>query len=411
VFELRASGAVILSVMPFLRHASLLYLLLIAFCSASARFWMTKEQAHLLVSEFERLEASRSTNRVGGKDRRSSAPFISGDGFRLHCAPNICDETGCGMDPAKLTNGSCIFLTAEKMPVFLANILPRIPSGVTYALVAHNNDQSCPDQQEDFAHEYKDAKEYERMRVLSFGALKRERETGRLLALHAQNLWWVGYKENPNKRPEFLHCLPIGIENRYNSIGKYVGQIYINAIRRNLIDSLPPPQGGAFHANSSTRMLVAFQSVQYSPDRGKALAALNVLQNTSNTPFFDTLQSKVSHSAWLDLVSKYRFVLTPFGNGLDTHRAMEVMLMGSIPVMRRSSISSCYDDSDNIWMAGNVTVARGSLPVVIVDSWTDLTRDRLEREWKRIEATPKSSWDLSRLFLHHWTSRIDSTVP
>lgn len=62
--------------------------------------------------------------------------------------------------------------------------------------------------------------------------------------------------------------------------------------------------------------------------------------------------------------------------------------MGGIPVMRRSGISSCYDDTDND-MNGK---SRGSLPVVILDSWKELTADRLELEWKRITQFPKTHW-------------------
>ena len=76
--------------------------------------------------------------------------------------------------------------------------------------------------------------------------------------------------------------------------------------------------------------------------------------------------------------------------------------MGGIPVMRRSSISSCYDDSDNTF--NNTT--RGSLPVVILDSWKDLTAERLEIEWKRIVSLPKNAWDWKRVFIYHWFERI-----
>ena len=70
---------------------------------------------------------------------------------------------------------------------------------------------------------------------------------------------------------------------------------------------------------------------------------------------------------------------------------------------RRSSISSCYDDSDNQYK--NTT--RGSLPVVILESWHNLTQERLELEWKRLIAIPKNHWDWKRLYINHWIDRID----
>lgn len=84
------------------------------------------------------------------------------------------------------------------------------------------------------------------------------------------------------------------------------------------------------------------------------------------------------------------------------YRLTEILLMGGIPVMKRSSISSCYDDSDNT-VNGNT---RGSLPVVILNSWQDLTLERLENEWKRIISIPMENWDWRRLLIHQWFDRI-----
>ena len=83
--------------------------------------------------------------------------------------------------------------------------------------------------------------------------------------------------------------------------------------------------------------------------------------------------------------------------------------MGGIPVMRRSSISSCYDDSDNYLNKKNL-VKRGSLPVVIVDKWEDVTKERLEKEWERISKVPITQWDWKRLFINHWIERILNSI-
>eukprot|EP01033_Poteriospumella_lacustris_P000062 gene62-40_t len=77
-------------------------------------------------------------------------------------------------------------------------------------------------------------------------------------------------------------------------------------------------------------------------------------------------------------------------------------MMGGVPVMRRSTISSCYDDSDNNFM----NTKRGSLPIVVVDKWEDVTAERLEKEWQRIKQIPPSHWDYRRVFVYHWLERI-----
>jgi hypothetical protein len=84
--------------------------------------------------------------------------------------------------------------------------------------------------------------------------------------------------------------------------------------------------------------------------------------------------------------------------------------MGGIPVMRRSTISSCYDDSDNdyynTYNKDSKHSARGSLPVVILDSWADLNKETLDKEWDRISKIPNEYWDWKRLYLKHWLERI-----
>ena len=77
--------------------------------------------------------------------------------------------------------------------------------------------------------------------------------------------------------------------------------------------------------------------------------------------------------------------------------------MGGIPVVRKSTITSCYDDSDNQVNEAN---PRGSLPIVIVNRYEDLNRSFLESEWTRISNFPSSHWDWKRLHMSHWVERI-----
>ena len=118
----------------------------------------------------------------------------------------------------------------------------------------------------------------------------------------------------------------------------------------------------------------------------------------------------LDHQQWLDGILEHKFVLAPFGHGLDTHRFSEILLLGGIPVMRRSSISSCYDDSDNdMGPPGGTKGPRGSLPVVILDSWDELTQERLEKEWEEnFKNAHQKQWDHRRLLLPHWLDRIDN---
>jgi hypothetical protein len=173
----------------------------------------------------------------------------------------------------------------------------------------------------------------------------------------------------------------------------------------------------------------------------------------------------ITPSDFYNAISKHRFTMCPWGNGLDTHRIYEggsllglpatlyyphltyhltfiflaltsyfvlclslapavlrwaglaVLAMGGIPVLKRSSINSCIDDSDNnisvtvvspVDGSAHITsVQRGSIPVVIVRSWTEVTSALLEARWA--EFTQEGAgrrWDYSRLTMQHWAQRI-----
>jgi len=79
---------------------------------------------------------------------------------------------------------------------------------------------------------------------------------------------------------------------------------------------------------------------------------------------YDKLKNK-SCITWLD--KQYRedfwkslndnaFVICPIGNGLDTYRAWETLILGRIPIIEASEFNKIYDD----------------LPVAIIDNWDDL---------------------------------------
>ena len=85
--------------------------------------------------------------------------------------------------------------------------------------------------------------------------------------------------------------------------------------------------------------------------------------------------------------AKFAFTLSPFGNGLDCHRTWEALLLGTIPIVMRSSLDPLFED----------------LPVVIVDQWSEVTAQRLANELDRIAVT---RFNFSRLELAYWVAKI-----
>lgn len=91
-------------------------------------------------------------------------------------------------------------------------------------------------------------------------------------------------------------------------------------------------------------------------------------------------------TTWTNM-TKYKFVLSPPGVGLDCHRTWEALVLGCIPIIRSSPIDSVYKD----------------LPVWIVKDWS---------EANNLENCPicpvGSNFDHEKLNLEYWISLINN---
>jgi hypothetical protein len=164
--------------------------------------WLPSEAGQWAIDQFEAREANRS-HHPRGTDRRPSTPFVSGDAFRALCQ-HLCDESNrCRFTPEEVKDGECIFIKSDFFEYFARDLTPRIKG--KYIIVSHNGDQSTPDGQDD-------APRIGMPKFVVSDILEREYRAGRLIAHHGQNLWWKNYTTANKTRPEWAHCLPIGIE-------------------------------------------------------------------------------------------------------------------------------------------------------------------------------------------------------
>jgi len=124
----------------------LLLISLLSLVLVPAYDWLSVEAAQYIIDQFEARELNRSAP-VRGVDRRSSSPFISGDGFRAAC-PHICDDSNrCRFSPESVENGDCIFVKSDFFEFFARDVTSRIKG--KYVIVTHNGDLSTPDGQDD----------------------------------------------------------------------------------------------------------------------------------------------------------------------------------------------------------------------------------------------------------------------
>jgi len=91
-------------------------------------------------------------------------------------------------------------------------------------------------------------------------------------------------------------------------------------------------------------------------------------------------------------MGRSKFVLSRAGNAWDCYRTYEAIHMGAIPIVKRQRpISDVCED----------------LPVLMVDVWNEISRERLEREWE-IRNMRTNLRDLRTLTLGYWRERIQA---
>jgi|SRR5579862_8452414 len=101
----------------------------------------------------------------------------------------------------------------------------------------------------------------------------------------------------------------------------------------------------------------------------------------------ETFHGFKSFDSYLQDLSESLFVASPRGNGLDTHRTWESLLMGCYPIVPSSTLNPLYED----------------LPVVIINSWEEVTNEFLrECEQKLKEKT----WSRDKLYAPYWFAKV-----
>jgi hypothetical protein len=82
------------------------------------------------------------------------------------------------------------------------------------------------------------------------------------------------------------------------------------------------------------------------------------------------------------------FVISPEGAGMDCHRTWEALLLGCIPVVKRSLFTKIFEN----------------LPVAILNDWSDFNPTNMLSLFNQFHA---KKFDFSSLFLTHWVNLID----
>ena len=60
---------------------------------------------------------------------------------------------------------------------------------------------------------------------------------------------------------------------------------------------------------------------------------------------------------------KYKWIISPHGNGLECHRTYEAIALGCIPVVKSSTLDIMYKD----------------MPIIILNDWNEISLELLKK--------------------------------
>lgn len=272
--------------------------------------------------------------KVFGFDENGTFPYVSGASLLLS-SDFIYDVTLNNIKVDRIKDGNVIFLKTDYMEDFFNNIYPKMRSKII--LITQNSDNSTD---------------------IAFSKYLND---DKLIAWLGQNPGFVHPKHIP---------IPIGLENpNYGPHKiKYIRTLNINSLikwekRKYLIYINFSPDTNPIRKNLENKLFKKFNNI--------------------------LISKKVDYFTYLKHIENSKFVLCPRGNGLDTHRFYESILMGAIPIVENSTLFPIYLKSTTL----------------VVPSFENLTLNMLENPQNYIN---DMSFSRKILLMSTWSNMIDS---
>ena len=98
-------------------------------------------------------------------------------------------------------------------------------------------------------------------------------------------------------------------------------------------------------------------------------------------------KAAVSFEKYLAEMAQSKFTLSPRGEGPDCYRTWESLLVGSIPIVKKSALNVLYE----------------GLPVLLIDEWEEISEEFLAIKYKEITS---KKYDLCKLYVEYWLAQI-----
>lgn len=269
-------------------------------------------------------------------DSTGTLPFISGSNL-VFIADYVYDNK-ITTKTDELKNGDIIFVKIDYIDYFFSWIYPKIK--IKFILITHNGDYSTNIKHKKYLNQNK------------------------ILA-------WFG--QNPGFKHEKHIALPIGIENTFYFPDKI-------KFLRNVRQLIP----------WKDRKYLLYLNYDPSTNSKKRNDLANMFKSFENVLI---ITQKVNYSTYMTHIGNSKYVLCPRGNGLDTHRVYETILMESIPVIEHSILDDFYLNKSTS---------------LIVNKYSDLNIEMLNNYQKYIK---NINFSKDILYMEYWLNQIKKFKP
>jgi hypothetical protein len=256
----------------------------------------------------------------------------------------------------KMFNGMSIYVCSDLLRFFVLLILPKISN--TFVLVTGDSDMCIPRES---------LTDSETITLIN---------NPFLLKWFAQN--------TQIQRHEKIFQLPIGLDyhtisNDPNYNWKTEGEGHLPKDQEGILINLRQ-QMAPFYERTPTIY------VNFTPINDRFGQRKSAFEEIPNDLLFINQNFTKRTANWKNM-THYTFVLSPFGMGMDCHRTWEALCLGAIPIVKAPNFQKMFED----------------LPVLIVNEWSEITRELLD---KTIDDFKSREFKYEKLTLQYWTTLI-----
>lgn len=182
------------------------------------------------------------------------------------------------------------------------------------------------------------------------------------------------YSINVHVDDSVIEPIPLGLQN-------------LNWMWDGNIQSSPSTYTQFKDREKSKQILASFSTDNNPPERTKCIKEAKKINADFRMFQRQDRQNESYVLDYFDQVSQYKFVLCPWGCGVDTHRLWESLYLGSIPITRYHKVYRGFQD----------------YPIVFLNDWSELKE--LDFEWAYGHNKEKLETE-NRIYFDYWQDRI-----